>query len=195
MRKFVCGVALLASLALMPACADDDLGHCYDCGGFRYVACTDPPCVFQAMTVALESGEQANYESAISESFVFSPTLEDSLDQAFDGANVYADWNKTVEMDVLGLLIGDAQAIDVEFAPSVLINQNTFVRYSVEYELDVVDLATPTDTTHYGGLAEFDMRLEAGNWRLTYWNEIDSVPDRSTWGYLRGILRLRLNTP
>ena len=137
------------------------------------------------MTVALESRKSANYEGAISESFVFSPTQEDSLDQAFDGTNVYDDWNKTVEMDVLGLLIGDAQTIDVEFSPSVVINQNTFVRYSVEYELAVVNVATPTDTTHYGGLAEFDIRLEGYDWRLTYWNEIDSVPDRPTWGYLK----------
>jgi hypothetical protein len=67
------------------------------------------------------------------------------------------------------------------------------VRYSVEYQLGVVDVATPTDTTVYAGLAEFDVRLEGGNWRLTFWNEIDGVPDRSTWGYLKGILRLQLN--
>jgi hypothetical protein len=94
-------------------------------------------------------------------------------------------------MDVLGLLIADAQTIVVEFRPSVQINQNTFVRYSVNYELGVVDIATPTDTTFYAALAEFDVRLEGGNWLLTFWNEIDSVPDRSTWGY-PGILRLRL---
>lgn len=59
----------------------------------------------------------------------------------------------------------------------------------------MVDIANPSETTVYGGLAEFDMRLEGGSWRLTSWNEIDSVPSQSTWGYLRGILRLRLNTP
>jgi hypothetical protein len=148
------------------------------------------------MTEALESQQSEKYESVISENFVFSPTQEDSLDEAFDGASVYADWNKTVEMDVLGLLLADAKSIDVEFFPTVQINQNTFVRYHVPYDLALVNVATPTDTTHYEGLAEFDVRLEGdGKWRLTFWNEIDSVPDRSTWGYLRGVLRLRLGSP
>ena len=33
MRKFVCSVILLVSLALVPACEDDPTG-CYDCDGF-----------------------------------------------------------------------------------------------------------------------------------------------------------------
>jgi len=186
-------VVLLASLALVPAC-EDDLERCYDCDGFEFDI-WEPPSVFQEMTASLESLQSTNYERAISENFVFSPTQEDSLDEAFTGTNIYADWNKTVEMDALGLLFADAQDISVEFRPSVIINQNTFVRYSVEYELAVVNVATPTDTTHYEGLAEFDVRLEGDSWRLTFWNEIDSVPDRPTWGFLRGLLRLRLNTP
>jgi hypothetical protein len=161
--------------------------------GDEVISLDDPLGVFQAMTVALESLKDANYERAISETFVFSPTQQDSLDQTFQGTNVYDNWDKTVEMDVLGLLLADSKSIAVEFAPSILINQNTFVRYSVRYDLGVVDIATPTDTTVYGGLAEFDVRLEGGNWRLTFWNEIDTVPGRSTWGYLKGTLRLQLN--
>lgn len=195
MTKWIKGITLVCILALaMPAClfdtrpADPPADE-----GDDVIPLDDPLGVFQAMTVALESLKDANYERAISERFVFSPTQEDSLDQTFAGTNVYDNWDKTVEMDVLGLLLADAKTIAVEFNPSVQINQNTFVRYSVEYELAVVDIATPTDTTFYGGLAEFDVRLEGGNWRLTFWNEIDGVPNQFTWGYLKGILRLQLN--
>lgn len=114
MRNFVYAVVLLAGLALAPACEDDPAQPATDSSD---VGTGEIPSVFRVMAVALESRKYANYELAISESFVFSPTLEDSLDQAFAGTNVYDNWNKTVEMDVLGLLLADAQSINVEFAP------------------------------------------------------------------------------
>lgn len=152
-----------------------------------------PDAVFEAMTCAIESQQDAAYERAISQRFVFSPTQQDSLDQTFAGTPVYDGWTKGVEMDVLGLMLSDAQTIEVEFIPTVLSNQTTFVRYSVDYELKIVNTATPGDTTFYGGVAWFDVRNEGGNWRLTFWDERDTVPNRSTWGFLKGILRLRLN--
>lgn len=195
MTKWIKGITLICILALaMTGCLFDtrDAEPPAD-EGDDVIPLDTPLGVFQAMKVALESRKDANYERAISESFAFSPTQQDSLDQTFAGTNVYDNWNKTVEMDVLGLLIADAQTILVEFTPTVQINQNTYVRYSVNYELAVVDIATPTDTTFYAALAEFDVRLEGGNWRLTFWNEIDNLPNQPSWGYLRGILRLQLN--
>jgi hypothetical protein len=56
----------------------------------------------------------------------------------------------------------------------------------------VVNTATPTDTTRYVGVAQFDVENEGGNWRLTFWNDIETVDGFSTWGYLRGILGLQL---
>ena len=146
-----------------------------------------------ALSEALKLKQDANYERAISTSFVFSPTLQDSLDQNFIGTGVFDNWNKTREMDALGLLLADAKTLRSEFSPSVLINKNTFVRYRVDYELLVIQQATPTDTTLYKGQAFFDVRNESGNWRLTFWDENDTVEGFSTWGYLRGILGLRLN--
>ncbi|MCI0450803.1 MAG: hypothetical protein L0Z51_00245 [Candidatus Latescibacteria bacterium] len=148
--------------------------------------------VFEAITCALESEQDAAYERVISERFVFSPTQDDSLDQTWGGAPVYENWNKTVELDVFSLMLSDAQTLAVEFSPSILINQTTFVRYRVEYLLTVVNVATPGDTTQYGGVAQFDVRNEGGNWRLTFWDEVETVPDLSTWGFLKGTLRLRL---
>ena len=161
--------------------------------GGTTIPLNDPLQVFVALSEALKLKQDANYERAISTSFVFSPTLQDSLDQNFIGTGVFDNWNKTKEMDVLGLLLADAKTLRSEFSPSVLINKNTFVRYRVDYELMVVGQATPPDTTLYKGQAFFDVRNESGNWRLTFWDENDTVEGFSTWGYLRGILGLRLN--
>jgi len=153
-----------------------------------------PEKAFNCMTGSLASQQNADYERSISANFVFSPTLADSLDQNFIGTGVYDNWNKDVEMDVLELLFSDAQTTTVDFgSPSILINKNTFVRYSVTYQLDVVTNAAPTDTTRYEGVAEIDVLNENGNWRVTSWNEVETVAGSSTWGFLRGILRLRLN--
>lgn len=149
--------------------------------------------IFEALTCALESEQDAAYERALSQNFVFSPTQQDSLDQTFAGTDVYNGWTKDVEMEVFRLLLSDAQAISVNFVTRALINKNEFVRYNVEYTLSVVNVVAPTDTFRYGGTAEFDVRNEGGNWRLTFWNEIDSAPGMQTWGFLKGILRLRLN--
>jgi hypothetical protein len=62
----------------------------------------------------------------------------------------------------------------------------------VDYSLTVVNVATPTDTTTYRGEAQFDVRRENGLWRVTFWNEVATVEGYRTWGYLKGILRLRL---
>jgi hypothetical protein len=192
-----CGVALLAvALAPAPACLFDTREAqepitSLDC---EVVSLDTPVQAFVAIEKSLEECKQdANYERAISANFVFSPTLTDSLDQNFIGTGVYDNWTKQVEMDVLKLLLSDAQKLSVSFTPSVLINKNTFVRYRVDYTLDVIAKATPTDTTRYAGVAQFDVRNEGGNWRVTFWDEIETVAGYSTWGFLKGVLRLRLN--
>ncbi|HKW14370.1 MAG TPA: hypothetical protein VJS69_07795 [Candidatus Krumholzibacteria bacterium] len=145
------------------------------------------------MRNAISTQKDADYERSISETFVFSPTLADSLDGAFTGSPVYAGWNKTVEMQTLNLLYDDTSFTKVDWgAPTPLINKNTFVRWSVSYSLKTVTTAAPTDTVVYKGVAHIDVRLENGNWRVTFWDEQATVPGFSTWGYLRGVNRLRL---
>jgi hypothetical protein len=158
-------------------------------------ACTleTPEKAFTCMAGALSRQQDADYERSISESFVFSPTDEDSLDGTFTGTPVYDGWNKEVEMDVLALLLSDSDRSVVDFGDVVpKINKTTFVRYVVTYSLEVVLTASPTDTTVYEGIAEIDVRNEGGNWRVTYWNETSTVPGAETWGFLRGILRQRI---
>jgi len=198
MKKLATGLMLVTMLlgALAPAgCIFDtrDPAPPEDDSGDTVIL-DSPQKVFLALEQSLANQKDANYERATSTAFLFSPTLADSLDQNFLGTGVYDNWNKDVEMDVLGLLLSDTDETVVDFGdPSVLIQNNTFVRFGVTYRLDVVETATPTDTTTYKGVAQIDVRLESGNWRMTFWNEVETVEGASTWGFLRGILRLRLN--
>jgi hypothetical protein len=155
-----------------------------------------PERAFTCMTQALANQQDGDYERSLSENFVFSPTLADSLDQTFNGTDVYAGWDKQREMDVLRLLLDDSNTTLVDFGtPSREINKNTFVRWNVSYSLRVVFVATPTDTTIYKGVARIDVKNENGNWRVTFWDEVATVDGFSTWGFERGILGLRLVTP
>jgi hypothetical protein len=76
MTKWITGITLICILALaMSGCLFDtrDAEPPAD-EGDDVIPLDDPLGVFQAMTVALESRKDANYERAISERFVFSPT-------------------------------------------------------------------------------------------------------------------------
>lgn len=188
---------LLAALAVTaPACLFDTREDEVDppVEGGNTVILDSPEKVFVAINTAFDDLTDANYERAISDQFVFSPTLQDTLDQNFIGTGVYDNWDKTREMDVLALLLSNSQSLNAVFEPVEEISTTTFVRFRVTYDLAVVSLAAPTDTVSYQGVAFFDVRLESGNWRITFWDEIDTVEGYSTWGYLRGVLGLQLGT-
>lgn len=191
-RFMLFGVLVAAMLA--PACIFDtrdpqEPGEPSD----DVVSLDTPEQVFQAITRTMETQKDANYERATSDAFVFSPTITDSLDQNFTGTGVYDNWTKTVEMDVLRLLISDAQYTRVTFAiGEPLINKTTFVRFPVNYTLRVF-VPAEGDTVDYKGVAQFDVRRENGIWRMTFWKEVETVEGARTWGFLKGILRLRLN--
>lgn len=157
---------------------------------------TAPQGVFSAITETFRPPFQdACYERALSDRFIFSPAPQDSLDQNFIGTGVYDNWNKQRELSALGLMLGDAQYLHWDFTTNIQINQTTFVRFRVDYDLQVVNTVAPADTNHYKGAATFDVRKESGGiWRITYWDEIEGVQGFSSWGYLRGVLGLRLGT-
>jgi hypothetical protein len=150
-----------------------------------------PGKAFVCMTGAIASQQDADYERTMSETFLFSPTQEDSLDQNFSGTEVFTLWDKPTELQALGLLFSDADHTSVDFGTTkALINKNTFVRFETNYTLSVIT-DNPADTTLYKGQAWIDVRNEGGNWRVTYWDERATVPGFHTWGFLRGILGLR----
>ncbi len=151
-----------------------------------------PQKVFVAMETSFEKDNDVDYERALSDGFLFSPLQDDSLDQTLIGTDVYVDWTKDVELDVLRLLQSESN-LAVTFEVTALINENTFVRWKAFYVLSVISSATPPDTTVYSGTSQIDVRNEGGNWRMTYWKDISAELGFRTWGYLRGITRDRLS--
>jgi hypothetical protein len=185
----------LASVLLFTSCLFDTRdAHPPTTGTGGGCILDSPERAFVCMTQALENQLSGDYERSLSEHFVFTPTPADALDDNFTGTGVYDNWDKKKEMDVLRLLFDDSNLTIVDFGtPTRVQNQNTFVQWEVSYALKVVTVAAPTDTTIYKGVAHIDVKNENGNWRVTSWDEIETVSGFSTWGFLRGILGLRLN--
>ncbi len=160
--------------------------------GRAVITLDTPERAFEAIRVSLADLTDADYERALSERFRFYPLVDDSLDQNFIGTTVYDAWTKTVELDVLGTLLGESSRLTVTWSPATLINENTFVRFSAGYTLEVVS-SVDGGRTIYGGRSEIDVENEGGNWRITQWRDVAATDSTRTWGFLRGLVRRRLN--
>ena len=162
-----------------------------DTQGGPAVSLDQPFKVFEAMQTSLTALQTGDYERAISDNYLFSPLIEDSLDQNFVGTGVFDGFDKSAEDEVVNLLVSDADTVEVQFNPAILVNENTFVRYRVEYDLRTVARGTGAEA-RYRGVAHFDVRNEGGVWRLEFWDEIEPVEGFTSWGFLKGELRQRL---
>ncbi len=186
------GLVLAAVAALQGACLFDTRTPEPPSQGRAVVSLESPERAFEAIRVSLADLTDADYERALSDRFRFYPLVDDSLDQNFIGTTVYADWNKTVELDVLGTLLGESSRLTVTWSPSTLINENTFVRFSAGYTLEVVSRIDGSRTL-YGGRSEIDVENEGGNWRIVQWRDVAATDSTRSWGFLRGLVRRRLN--
>lgn len=191
-RVAVLALALVALLGMSACLFDTRDADPPDTGGAASVTLNQPQKVFVAIEASFEKDNDSDYERATSESFRFYPLLDDSLDQDLIGSGVYDNWTKQVELDVLNLLLSE-NTLEVTFSSRAILNQNTFVRFETDYVLTVITPAQPPDTTEYAGQSQIDVRNEGGNWRMTQWKDLSTAPGVRTWGYLRGISRLRLN--
>jgi hypothetical protein len=149
----------------------------------------DPPHPIQVIREAFRTRSPSRYSDVLSADFIFSPTDTDSLRDEFAGTGVFAHWARDVEFSVFPRFFDDARAFDVEFPSAPLINKNVFLRYRVEYELNITDRFNAVTT--YRGVAHFDIRNENGTWRLVRWDEVENVAGYESWGFLRGNLRPR----
>lgn len=162
-----------------------------DAGSGPSVPLDSPTQPFVAVKTSFEKDNDVDYERALSDGFRFYPLQDDSLDQSLIGTGAYDNWTKDVELEVVRLLLSEAN-LEVSFETTPRINENTFVRFDVIYVLLEIKPGTPPDTTQYAGTSQIDVRNEGGNWRFTQWRDLSAGPGVRTWGYLRGITRLRL---
>jgi hypothetical protein len=144
--------------------------------------------VFANLTSGIENMAQgANYERSLADNFNFIPYEQDAID--LPGA--FADWSKDVEMNVLKLMLSENDDAEVTFNRTVNIDETDYVQFRVTYELSFVSKSDGTQAV-YKGIAEFDVRRNAGIWEVELWREVEKVESFTTWGYLKGTLRQRL---
>lgn len=146
--------------------------------------------VFANLKSGVENLAQgANYDRSLADNFNFLPFEQDAID--LPGA--FENWSKQVEMDVLKLMLSESNEAEVTFNRVVNIDETEFVQFRVTYEMRLVS-KTGGQETIYKGIAEFDVRRNAGIWELELWREVEQVESFTTWGYHKGTLRQRLES-
>jgi hypothetical protein len=130
----------------------------------------------------------ANYERSLADNFMFVPLDQDVIDlPSVDWSN----WTKSVEMTVLRLMLAESRAATVTFNRTVLTSVPERVQFNVTYKLELTSNTSGLVST-YEGVAQFDVRRTAGIWELELWKETAKAGNVTTWGYLKGTLKERL---
>lgn len=183
----LCAVALTGCNMFQPR-APDPPGA--DSDKIPWRPANDAAGIFANLTSGIENLDGVNYDRTLADGgFNFIPLDQDVID--IDDPRAFADWSKKVEVDVLNLMISESSEARVTFNRTVNINESEYVQFRVTYELKLV-AKTNGEETAYKGIAEFDVRRNAGIWELELWRDVERVENFTTWGYLKGTLRLRL---
>jgi len=155
-----------------------------------FVPANDAAGIFVNMRSGVENLlEGANYERSLAENFMFVPLDQDVIDlPTVDWTN----WTKAVEMSVLRLMLSESSAATVTFNRSILQSTNDWVQFNVTYKLELTSNTSGLTST-YEGVAQFDVRRTSGIWELELWKETAKVGNETTWGYLKGTLKERLD--
>ncbi|UCH85225.1 MAG: hypothetical protein JSW50_05925 [Candidatus Latescibacterota bacterium] len=154
-------------------------------GGTPWEPPTVPSIVFTNLTTGLEDLTGVNYEKSLGETFKFVPMPAD-VDRL--GPEVFADWTKSVEVDVTQRILAAASSVEVSFInPEQTLDQDPFATFEAPYELIVTDTQGKKET--YKGRARFDMQRLSQGWHLIQWEDLEGVQGFATWGYLRGTTR------
>jgi hypothetical protein len=156
--------------------------------GSTWLVPDDPQRVFQNMENGLEDLTGVNYGRSLNDAFVFSPTLEDSLNPTLAGK--FVNWNIDVENEVTDIILSEASALSVAFTErDPIFSSSVEVKFKVRYELTIITNTAPPDTVSYKGRAQFDMVNGSKGWQLNYWNDEEREIGFATWGFLRGSRR------
>jgi hypothetical protein len=183
----VVGVVLLAGCNMFEPRAANPPGDDQD--KIPWVPANDADGIFANLTSGIGNLDGVNYERTLADNFDLLPLDQDAID--LPGA--FVDWTKQVEVDVLNLMLSESNEATVTFQRTRNINQSEYVQFRVEYELRLVAKANGAESV-YKGIAEFDVRRNGGIWELELWREVEKVENQTTWGYLKGTLRLRLES-
>jgi hypothetical protein len=185
--------AVLVS-ALLTGCNMFEPREPQDPGGnddkIDFVPANDAAGVFVNLRSGVENLlEGANYERSLADNFNFVPLDQDVIDLP----NVdWSNWTRDVEMSVLRLMLSESSAATVTFNRTPLQSTNDWVQFQVTYKLELTS-ATTSLVTAYEGVAQFDVRRTGGIWELELWKETAKVGSETTWGYLKGTLKERLD--
>ena len=153
--------------------------------GTPWVSPTLPAQVFLNLESGLEDLTGVNYEKSLGDAFTFIP-LQSDVDRL--GAAAFADWTKTVEVEVTQKILGDATKVAVSFInPEQIRNEADFADFRAPYELIVTYTRGDVDTLK--AVAQFDMQRLGQGWSLIRWTDQEGVEGFATWGYLRGTTR------
>lgn len=138
----------------------------------------------------------SNYQLCFCDSFLFS-SPEDSIDAVNDGrGDLFADWDKQVEVGVANNLFSIYSANDtlnllLTLTPaenySDIIEDTSAVLYR---SYNLVLMATASDTVIARGLATFHLFQEQLNWWTIYlWEDIPAVSGELDWGDIKAEYR------
>ncbi len=138
----------------------------------------------------------SNYQLCFSDSFLFS-SPEDSIDAVNDGrGDLFADWDKQVEVGVANNLFSTYSAKDTldMFLTltsaedySDIIGDTSAVLYR---SYNLILIVSASDTVMAGGLATFHLFQEQLNWWTIYlWEDIPAVSGEIDWGDIKAEYR------
>jgi hypothetical protein len=155
-----------------------------------------PAVAVQNLLYAYNEMVISNYELCFSDSFLFS-SPEDSIDAVNDGrGDLFAGWNKQVEVGVANNIFSTYSASDsldllLTLIPAEdyvdIIGDTTAVLYR-NYSL--ILLSAVSDTITAEGLATFHLCQEQLNWWTIYlWQDIPAVSGETDWGDIKAEYR------
>jgi hypothetical protein len=140
----------------------------------------------------------SNYQLCFSDSFMFS-SPEDSIDAVNDGrADLFADWNYSVEIAVTNnIFLSYTSEDSADFFLTLAMTENyndiiddTLAVLYRDYNLILITGNIPADTAYFTGLATFHLFQEQLNWwTINYWADLPDVSGEDDWGDFKAMYR------
>lgn len=141
----------------------------------------------------------SNYQLCFSDSFAFS-SPEDSIDAVNDGqGDLFADWDKSVEISAAANLFSTYSAndsLDIYLILSQaseysdVIEDTSAVMYRTYNLVLVAASGSDADTIRADGLATFILKQEQLNWwTITWWGDIPARSGETDWGDIKAAYR------